>query len=55
VTTVIRAVDVPTAARHEYWLDVVGGLLGPIDIRPGELGGCDQVLLGTAGRFRWPS
>lgn len=52
MTRVLRADDVPAPARREYWHDVVGELLGPIEVRPGALGAQDQVRLDTAGALR---
>jgi AraC-like DNA-binding protein len=49
----MRAVDEPVRSRVDYWRQVVGDSVAPIDVRPaGELGAGDEVRVGEVGRLR---
>ena len=53
VSVVFRADDVPVASRVDYWQDVVGEAVGPLDLRiRGGLDGRDRLVVEGLGPVR---
>lgn len=53
MTTTFRATDVPASARRDYWHQVVGAAVGPLEARIGNtLDGRDQLVVSEVGALK---